>query len=291
MSFCTNCGTELQETARFCPECGQVTSATAPTSTPAASLPMAIRTPSAGTTNEAPIADSQEADTSADGWGWVIAGAVVGVIFGFIAASSLGVAGFILGFGLTLLVGFASKWVAQDANNRGLDGGSWATGTFLLAIVFFPAYLFQRSNREVIVGTKVCPVCAERVKAEATKCRYCGADVSQVVSHQSVDIAIDLKKDVRLKTLTAAVSEQSELLRKCGDNCPASEVFEYGRRWALLFDETGDVEHRAKALAAMTKARAIDPKCARYRLFGLGNRDWKPYGNLMNDSDFRKFWV
>ena len=121
------------------------------------------------------------------GAGWVVAGALfgvaMGVVFGLLPRGDAGSVVLYVGFGT--LLGVASRWVALDASSRGMDGFAWAAGTMALAIVVFPAYLFQRSRTEVVEGTKVCPACAERVRNEASTCRYCGADVSGVVATPS----------------------------------------------------------------------------------------------------------
>ena len=92
--------------------------------------------------------------------------------------------------------------------------------------------------------------------------------------------------DSQSGTLRDAVSEQSQLLREHGDDYSAGEVFELGRRWALLFDETGDPAHREKALAAMTKARTIDPEYGRdfFDESALG-----AFGTLEADPAFGEF--
>jgi hypothetical protein len=88
----------------------------------------------------------------------------------------------------------------------------------------------------------------------------------------------------RIQVLEAAAAEQSRSLLEYENGYPAEEVFELGRRWALLFDETRDPEHRAKALSAMKHARSIDSQVGK----GFFS-DEEQFGSLATDPEFREF--
>jgi hypothetical protein len=96
--------------------------------------------------------------------------------------------------------------------------------------------------------------------------------------------ASDAERSARADAAGRSVAEQSERVRAYGDDYPGAELFELGRRWALLFDETGDPAHREKALSAMTRAREIDPECGG-GFFSEG--DW--FGSLTRDPEFKNF--
>jgi len=124
-----------------------------------------------------------------------------------------------------------------------------------------------------------CPQCAELIKREAKICRFCGYDMSEVLAAEKAEWTAFLTDQVR---------QQSDAVREHGDEVPAGQVFELGRRWALLFDQTGDPDHRSKALAAMRRAREIDPKCGEDEDF-FAERRVEPYGSLVNDPEFKEF--
>ncbi|HEY5431895.1 MAG TPA: hypothetical protein VIL06_00625 [Coriobacteriia bacterium] len=106
------------------------------------------------------------------------------------------------------------------------------------------------------------------------------ADVRQFLDASTSDA----ERQARAVARGTSVAEQSERVRGYGDDYPGSELFELGRRWALLFDETGDPEHRAKALAAMRKARTIDPECG-----GGFFSEGEYFGSLTRDPEFSEF--
>jgi hypothetical protein len=93
---------------------------------------------------------------------------------------------------ILLIVIGSSIWVYFDAKSIGvkkgqvaglanMSPGGWFFVTLFLWIIGFPLYLskrgdFKRANTAVAEFRK-CPQCAEEIRVEAVKCRFCGADV------------------------------------------------------------------------------------------------------------------
>jgi hypothetical protein len=50
---------------------------------------------------------------------------------------------FFLGVLISILLAF---WVYDDAKEKNLGPGFWAFGTFLLALIVFPLYFYERSK-------------------------------------------------------------------------------------------------------------------------------------------------
>ncbi len=88
----------------------------------------------------------------------------------------------------------------------------------------------------------------------------------------------------RIDQLMMVIRDQSAHLRDCGNELPPDDVFELGRAWALLFDETGNPEHRIKALSAMSKAISLG-----HELHNDPFGEVDDFGSLMEDPEFREF--
>ena len=88
-------------------------------------------------------------------------------------------------------IGLVFIWVicgfiaGSIASGRGRSGcGGFATGFFLGPLGIIWALVMKKDqstlDKEALKSGKMkkCPACAELVKAEATKCRHCGEDLS-----------------------------------------------------------------------------------------------------------------
>ncbi len=97
------------------------------------------------------------------------------------------------GFGLVVLP--TALWVLVDASTlkvrKGKLGGGffdmgvagWFLSSLLLWVVAFPAYLAKRGEYKRLLspeiaslenGYRKCPDCAELIRGDARKCRFCG---------------------------------------------------------------------------------------------------------------------
>ena len=89
-------------------------------------------------------------------------------------------------FEFIIMAGFLGVIPAMIADKKGHSFILWWFFGFALFIVALPAAILLKADpkiiekREIQSGdSKKCPQCAELVKREAAKCRFCGSDFSQ----------------------------------------------------------------------------------------------------------------
>jgi hypothetical protein len=80
-------------------------------------------------------------------------------------------------FALGILLGFIPAAIAEG---KGRSFRAWWFYGFVVFIVAFPHALLLRPSlaaverRQTMVGLRKCPQCAEMIKPDAQRCRYCG---------------------------------------------------------------------------------------------------------------------
>jgi len=123
---------------------------------------------------------------------------------------------------------------AVAANSRGRSGCGWfMAGVLLGPFGLILVLVLPKLNVAAVdaaggpVESKKCPFCAESVRAEAIRCRYCGSDLSSAVSAPTgvspLDKYIQDLRSANPKAREAAVSALGKMGGDARDSIQALE--------------------------------------------------------------------
>lgn len=94
---------------------------------------------------------------------------------------------------LLVICALLGLFPASIAKNKGYGFGVWWLYGSALFFVALPHALMMKPNqagidaRQLDEGMKKCPSCAEMVRGEASRCRFCGYDWVPIVASWTIE--------------------------------------------------------------------------------------------------------